>query len=142
MVKRWARDGGLDEKMWPRWGVVWLVVPKSATQSIMRVRGAGTVELRQPSRDWGSHLWNHGIESGDCYGEGRVNEGPTCYTRKPYQGSTKKVCNINQYGAPPMDGSKEDDQAGYTGNPYWGAAKKVCDVDQYGAPPMDGSKDD
>jgi hypothetical protein len=70
-----------------------------------------------------------------------VNEGSTCYTGKPYQGATKKACNIDQYGAPPMDGSKEDDQAGYTRNPYWGAAK-VCDVDQYRAPPMDGSKDD
>jgi hypothetical protein len=53
----------------------------------------------------------------------------------------KKACDIDQHGAPPMDGSKEDDQAGYTENPYWGAAKKACGIDQYRAPPMDESKD-
>jgi hypothetical protein len=60
---------------------------------------------------------------------------------KPYWGPAKKACNVDQYGASPMDGSKEDGQAGSTENPYWGAAKKVCDVDQYEAPPMDGLKD-
>jgi hypothetical protein len=53
----------------------------------------------------------------------------------------KKACDIDQHGAPPMDGSKEEDQAGYTENPYWGAAKKACGIDQYRAPPMDESKD-
>jgi hypothetical protein len=70
-----------------------------------------------------------------------MNEGPTCYTRKPHWNTAKKACNVDQYGAPPMDGSKEDDQAGCTEKPYWGAAKKACSVNQYGAPPMDGSKD-
>jgi hypothetical protein len=70
-----------------------------------------------------------------------VNEGPTCYTKKPYWGAANKACDIDQYGAPPMDGSKEDGQAGCTGKPYWGAAKKSCGVNQYGAPPMDGSND-
>jgi hypothetical protein len=60
---------------------------------------------------------------------------------KPYWGPAKKACDVDQYGALPMDGSKEDGQAGSTENPYWGAAKKVCDVDQYEAPPMDGLKD-
>jgi hypothetical protein len=32
-------------------------------------------------------------------------------TGKPYWGATKKACDVDQYGAPPMDGSK-DGQAG------------------------------
>jgi hypothetical protein len=69
----------------------------------------------------------------------------------PYWGVMKKACSVDQYGAPPMDGSKEDDQVGAPvstpmvrpicciGKP-WSAVKKVCGVDQYGAPPMYGSK--
>jgi hypothetical protein len=53
----------------------------------------------------------------------------------------KNACDINQYGAPPMYGSKEDGQAGCTRNTYRGAVKKACGVDQYGVPSMDGSKD-
>jgi hypothetical protein len=53
------------------------------------VGGAGTIELKQPVRDGGSHSLNHGIEDGDCCGRGRgarggMNEGTTCCTRKPY----------------------------------------------------------
>jgi hypothetical protein len=32
-------------------GWVWLVAPKSATQSVMGVGGVGAVELRQSARD-------------------------------------------------------------------------------------------
>jgi hypothetical protein len=78
-----------------------LVAPKSATQSVMSMGGADTVELRQLARDYGSHSLNHGVEGGNCCGRGDVNEGPTWCTRKP----------------PPMDGSKEDGQAGYTEKP-------------------------
>jgi hypothetical protein len=70
-----------------------------------------------------------------------VNEGPTCCTEKSYWGAAEKACDVDQYGAPPMDGSKEDVQAGCTEKSYWGVVKKACDIDQYGAPPMDGSKD-
>jgi hypothetical protein len=59
-----------------------------------------------------------------------VNEGPTCCTEKTYWGATKKACDVDQYGAPPMDGSKEDSHVGalvpaptaglthYIGKPY------------------------
>jgi hypothetical protein len=94
-----------------------LVASKSTTQSVMGVGGAGAVELRQPTRDWGSHSPNYGVENGNCCGRGRVNEGPVCCTRKPYWGAVKKVCDVNQYGASPMDGSNEDGQAGCTENP-------------------------
>jgi hypothetical protein len=87
----------------------------------------------------GSHSPNHDVEGGDCCVRGGRNEGPTCCTGKPHWGIAKKVCSIEQYSAPPMDGSKEDSQASCTRKPYWGAVK-VCGVDQYGAPPMDGSK--
>jgi hypothetical protein len=70
-----------------------------------------------------------------------VKEGLACYTGKSYWGAVKNACDVDQYGASPMDGSKEDGQAGCTESPYWGAAKKVCGVDLYEAPPMDGSKD-
>jgi hypothetical protein len=98
-------------------------------QSVTGVEGAGAVDLRQPARDWGSHSPNHGVEDGDCCGGGRVNKGPACCIGKPYWGVTKKMCDVDQYGAPPMDGSKEDSQASCTRNPYWGAAKKACGVD-------------
>jgi hypothetical protein len=101
----------------------------------------GTVELRQPARDCGSHSPNHDVEGGDCCDGGSVNEGPTCCTEKSYWGAAEKACDVDQYGTPPMDGSKEDVQAGCTEKSYWGVAKKACDIDQYGAPPMDGSKD-
>jgi hypothetical protein len=101
----------------------------SATQSVMDVGGADAVELRQPVRDYWSHSPNHGVEGSDCCGEGRVNKGPTYGTRKPYWGAAEKACDVDQYGAPPMDGSKEDGQVGCTGKPYWGAAKKACDID-------------
>jgi hypothetical protein len=71
----------------------------------------------------------------------QVNKGPTCCTRKSYWGATKKAFDFDQYGAPPINRSKEDDQSGCTRNPHWGAAKKACGVDMYGAPPMDRSKD-
>jgi hypothetical protein len=57
-----------------------LVALESATQSVTDVGGVGTVELRQPMRDWGSHSPNHGVEDGDCCGGGKVNEDPTCCT--------------------------------------------------------------
>jgi hypothetical protein len=101
----------------------------------------GTVELRQPARDCGSHSPNHDVEGGDCCDGGSVNEGPTCCTEKSYWGAAEKACDVDQYGTLPMDGSKEDVQAGCTEKSYWGVAKKACDIDQYGAPPMDGSKD-
>jgi hypothetical protein len=90
------------------WGVVWLVEPESATQTVTGVGGVCVVELRQPMRDYGSHSPNHGIEGGDCCGGGSVNEGPTCCTGKPYWGVAEKACDVDQYGASPMDGSKED----------------------------------
>jgi hypothetical protein len=121
--------------------VVWFVALESATQSVTGVGGAGAVELRQPVRDCGSHSLKHGVEGGDCCDGGCVNEGPTCCTGKPHWGTAKKACGVDQYEAPPIGGSKEDNQVGCTGRPYWGAAKKVCNIDQYGALPMDGSKD-
>jgi hypothetical protein len=146
-----------------------LVVSESTTQSVTGMGGAGVIELRQPARDCGSHSSNHSVEDADCCGGGSVNERPTCYTGKPYWGAAKKVCGVNQYGAPPMDGSKKGGQAGAlaavpvgvptvaaaakgpaaptTGStccirkPYWGAVKRACGVDQYEAPPMAGLKD-
>jgi hypothetical protein len=109
--------------------VVWLVAPESVTQSVTGVGGADAVELRQLVRDCGSHSPNHGVKGDDCCGGGRVNEESTCCMGKPYWGATKKTCDVDQYGAPPMDGSKEDDQVGCTEKPYWGAAKKACGVD-------------
>jgi hypothetical protein len=53
----------------------------------------------------------------------------------------KKACDIDQYGAPLLDRSKEDDQPGCTEKQYWGAVKKTYEVDLFGALPMDGSKD-
>jgi hypothetical protein len=64
-------------------GVVWLVVPESATQSVTGMGGADVVELRQPTRDCGSHSPNHSVEGGNCCDGGNVNEGPTCRTRNP-----------------------------------------------------------
>jgi hypothetical protein len=92
-------------------------------------------------RDCGSHSPNQGIEGNDCCDGGGVNKDPTWCTGKLHCGAAKKACGNDQYGAPSMDRSKEDGQAGCTGKPYWGVAKKACDVDQYGTPPMDGSKD-
>jgi hypothetical protein len=57
--------------------------------------GVGAVELRQPTRDYGPHSLNHGIEGGDCYGGGSVNEGPTCCTGKSYWGTVKKARGID-----------------------------------------------
>jgi hypothetical protein len=54
----------------------------------------------------------------------QVNKGPTCCTRKSYWGATKKAFDVDQYGAPPINRSKEDDQSGCTRNPHWGAAKR------------------
>jgi hypothetical protein len=71
--------------------------------------GADAVELRQPVRDCGSHSSNHDVEGDDCCDGGAVNEGPTCCTGKPHWGAAKKACSVDQYGAPPMGGSKEDD---------------------------------
>jgi hypothetical protein len=118
-----------------------LVALESATQLVTGMWGADAIELRQPVRDCGSHSPNHRVDGGNCCGRGSVNEGPTWCTGKPYRGVAKKACEVNQYGAPPIDGSKEDDQLGCTEKPYWGATKKACDVDQYEALPMDGSKD-
>jgi hypothetical protein len=90
------------------WGVVWLVASDSATQSVTGMGGEGAVELRQPARYCGSHSPNHDVEGGDCCGGGSVNEGPTCCIGKSYWGVVEKACDVDQYGAPPMDGSKED----------------------------------
>jgi hypothetical protein len=35
-----------------------------------------------------------------------VNEGPTCCTEKPHWGAVKKACDVDQYEALPMGGSK------------------------------------
>jgi hypothetical protein len=98
--------------------VLWLVMLEPATQSFTDVGGAGTVELRQPTRDCGFHSLNHGVKGDDFYDRGGVNEGPTCCTKKPRWGAAKKACDSDQYGALPMDRSKSDSQAGYTGKPY------------------------
>jgi hypothetical protein len=85
-----------------------LVASESTTQLVTDVGGAGTVELRQPVRDWGSHSPNHNSEDSDCCDKGSRNEGPTCCTKKPHWGTVKKACGVDQYEAPSMDGSKED----------------------------------
>jgi hypothetical protein len=151
MEEGWASEEGLGEEMWPQWGVVWLVAPESTTQSVRGLGGAGAVELRQPVRNCESDSPNHGVEGDDYCGGGNVNEGPTYCTGKPYWGDVKKVCGVDQNGAPPMHGLK-DGQAGVpvpasatgptcsTRKPYWSAAKKACSVNQYEALPMDGSK--
>jgi hypothetical protein len=95
-----------------------LVAPEFATQSVTGVGGAGAIELRQPAGDWESYSPNHDVKDGDYCGRGRVNERPACWMRKPYWGAVKKVCDINQYRAPPMDRFKEDGQTGCTENPY------------------------
>jgi hypothetical protein len=38
--------------------------------------------------------------------DGSKEDGQVDCTRKPYWGAAKKACNIDQYGALPMDGSK------------------------------------
>jgi hypothetical protein len=95
-----------------------LVASESATQSVTDVGGADAVELRQPTRDCRFHSLNHDVEGGDCYDGGGLNEGSTWCIGKPYWGVEKKACGGDQYGALPMDGSKEDGQTGYTGKPY------------------------
>jgi hypothetical protein len=82
---------------------VCLVAPESATQSVTGMGGAGAVELRQPVSDCWFQSPNHSVQGDDCCGGGSVNEGPTCYTGKPYWGDAKKVCNVDQYGALPMN---------------------------------------
>jgi hypothetical protein len=94
----------------------------------------------QPARDCGSHSLNHGIEGDDCSDRGGGNEGTTYCIKKPYWGTVKKVCAIDQYGAPPMHGLNEDGQAGCTEKPYWGAANEVCGIDQYGLCPWMGRR--
>jgi hypothetical protein len=81
------------------------------------VGGAGAVELKQPARDCGFHSLNHGVKGDNCCDGGRdaiggVKEGPTCYTGKPYWGAAKKACGVDQYGAPPMYGSRKASTAG------------------------------
>jgi hypothetical protein len=110
---------------------------RSLPPSRSRVGRADVVELRQPTRDCGSHSSNHGVEGGDSCGGGSVNESPTCCTGKPYWGAAEMACDVDQYGAPPVGGSKEE---GCTEKPYWSAVKRECSVYQYGAPPMNGSK--
>jgi hypothetical protein len=61
-----------------------LVASEFATQSVTDVGGADVVELRQPTRDYGSHSPNHGVEGDDCCDGGDVNEGPTWCTGKPH----------------------------------------------------------
>jgi hypothetical protein len=85
-------------------GGVWLVAPESAMQSVAGMGRADAVELRQPTRDYESHSSNHGVEGSDYCDGYRVNESPTCCTGKPYWDAAKKACDVNQYGAPPMDG--------------------------------------
>jgi hypothetical protein len=109
-------------------------------QSVTGVEGAGAVDLRQPARDWGSHSPNHGVEDGDCCGGGRVNKGPACCIGKPYWGVTKKMCDVDQYGAPTMDGSKEDSQAKVAPETHIGVPQRRRAASTR-APPMDGSKD-
>jgi hypothetical protein len=87
--------------------VVWLMAPESATLSVMGMGEVGTIELKQPVRDCGSHSLNHSIEGGDCCDECSMNEGPTCCTGKLHWGAVKKACSVDQYGAPPMDESKD-----------------------------------
>jgi hypothetical protein len=106
----------------------------------MGVGGAGAVELRQPMRDYGSHSPNHNVKGSDCCDGGSVNECPTCCTGKPYWGAAEKAYDVDQYGAPPIDRSKKDVQAGCTGKLYWGAMKKACDVHQYGLHPWTGRR--
>jgi hypothetical protein len=91
-------------------GGAWLVALESATQSVTSVGGADAVALRKPARDCGSHSPNHGGESDDCCDRGRLNECPTCCTGKPYWCAMKKACDVDKYGALPMDESKEDGQ--------------------------------
>jgi hypothetical protein len=72
-----------------------LVAQESATQSITCVGGVGAIELRHPTRDWGSHSSNHDVKDDDYCGRGRVNEGPACCMGKPYWGVAKRACDIN-----------------------------------------------
>jgi hypothetical protein len=66
-------------------GGVWLVSPESPTQWVTGVGGVGTIELKEPARDCGSHTLNHDVEGGYCRcAKGGVSQGPTCCTRQPY----------------------------------------------------------
>jgi hypothetical protein len=47
--------------------MVWLVASESTTQLVTSVGGADVIELRQPTRDYGSNSPNHDVEGGDCY---------------------------------------------------------------------------
>jgi hypothetical protein len=40
--------------------------------------------------------------------DGSKEDDQAGYTGNPYWGAAKKVCDVDQYGAPPMDGSKDD----------------------------------
>jgi hypothetical protein len=93
--------------------VTGVVVQESAIQSVTGVGGADVVELRQTARDCGSHSLNHNVEGGDCCGRGSVNEGSTYCTERPYRGAAEKACDVDQYGALPIDGSKEDTEKPY-----------------------------
>jgi hypothetical protein len=69
--------------------VVWLVAPKSTTQSVTSVGGARAIKLKEPVRDCGSHS-NHSVKGSNCYGEARgrgkggVNGGPAYCTGESY----------------------------------------------------------
>jgi hypothetical protein len=61
-----------------------LVGLESAMQSVTVMAGMGTIELKEPTRDCGSHSPNHDDEGGDFYDGGGMNEGPTHCTGKPH----------------------------------------------------------
>jgi hypothetical protein len=72
---------------------VWLVAPESATQLVMGVGGASTIDLKEPTRDCRSHSLNHGVQDDGCCGRARgrvtgakggLNGGPACCAEEPY----------------------------------------------------------
>jgi hypothetical protein len=55
---------GRGEEMLPKYGVVWLEAPESATQSVVGVGGVCSMVLKEPTRDCGFHSPDHGVQ--DC----------------------------------------------------------------------------
>jgi hypothetical protein len=56
-----SRRGGGGGEMLPEYGVVWLEAPESAIQSVAGVGGVSSMELKELTRDCGSHSPYHSV---------------------------------------------------------------------------------
>jgi hypothetical protein len=55
----WTAERGRGEEMLPEYGVVWLEVQESATQSVTGVGGVSSMVLKELAWDCGSHSPDH-----------------------------------------------------------------------------------